>query len=256
MIIICFLIAIIATTIGASSGIGGGVIIKPVLESFNMFDLKTVTLLSSITIFSMAVVSLVKQIKMKDPINFKTTVTIALGSTLGGVLGEKLLKFMLSLSSNSKGVSILQSLILIFLLAVVYVYINHKDKLKEFKVKSLILIFVVGLILGALASFLGIGGGPINVAIFALLFSMNTKDAARNSIILIFFSQGAKILSIALTTGFSSYNLKVMPYMIVGGVLGGFLGYKLNKSVSDKFITRLFNIVLIFIILVNIYNLI
>lgn len=145
---------------------------------------------------------------------------------------------------------------LIFLLAVVYVYINHKDKLKEFKVKSLILIFVVGLILGALASFLGIGGGPINVAIFALLFSMNTKDAARNSIILIFFSQGAKILSIALTTGFSSYNLKVMPYMIVGGVLGGFLGYKLNKSVSDKFITRLFNMVLIFIILVNIYNLI
>lgn len=256
MIIICFLIAIIATTIGASSGIGGGVIIKPVLESFNMFDLKTVTLLSSITIFSMAVVSLIKQIKMKDPINFKTTVTIALGSTLGGVLGEKLLKFMLSLSSNSKGVSILQSLMLIFLLAVVYVYINHKDKLKEFKVKSLILIFVVGLILGALASFLGIGGGPINVAIFALLFSMNTKDAARNSIILIFFSQGAKILSIALTTGFSSYNLKVMPYMIVGGVLGGYLGYKLNKSVSDKFITRLFNIVLIFIILVNIYNLI
>lgn len=256
MIIICFLIAIIATTIGASSGIGGGVIIKPVLESFNMFDLKTVTLLSSITIFSMAVVSLVKQIKMKDPINFKTTVTIALGSTLGGVLGEKLLKFMLSLSSNSKGVSILQSLMLIFLLAIVYVYINHKYKLKEFKVKSLILIFVVGLILGALASFLGIGGGPINVAIFALLFSMNTKDAARNSIILIFFSQGAKILSIALTTGFSSYNLKVMPYMIVGGVLGGFLGYKLNKSVSDKFITRLFNIVLIFIILVNIYNLI
>lgn len=256
MIIICFLIAIIATTIGASSGIGGGVIIKPVLESFNMFDLKTVTLLSSITIFSMAVVSLIKQIKMKDPINFKTTVTIALGSTLGGVLGEKLLKFMLSLSSNSKGVSILQSLMLIFLLAIVYVYINHKDKLKEFKVKSLILIFVVGLILGALASFLGIGGGPINVAIFALLFSMNTKDAARNSIILIFFSQGAKILSIALTTGFSSYNLKVMPYMIVGGVLGGFLGYKLNKSVSDKFITRLFNMVLIFIILVNIYNLI
>ncbi|MGL6185715.1 MAG: TSUP family transporter [Clostridium chrysemydis] len=256
MIIICFLIAIIATTIGASSGIGGGVIIKPVLESFNMFDLKTVTLLSSITIFSMAVVSLIKQIKMKDPINFKTTVTIALGSTLGGVLGEKLLKFMLSLSSNSKGVSILQSLMLIFLLAIVYVYINHKDKLKEFKVKSLILIFLVGLILGALASFLGIGGGPINVAIFALLFSMNTKDAARNSIILIFFSQGAKILSIALTTGFSSYNLKVMPYMIVGGVLGGFLGYKLNKSVSDKFITRLFNIVLIFIILVNIYNLI
>lgn len=104
MIIICFLIAIIATTIGASSGIGGGVIIKPVLESFNMFDLKTVTLLSSITIFSMSVVSLIKQIKMKDPINFKTTVTIALGSTLGGVLGEKLLKFMLSLSSNSKGV--------------------------------------------------------------------------------------------------------------------------------------------------------
>ncbi|MCG4734228.1 TSUP family transporter, partial [Casaltella massiliensis] len=110
------------------------------------------------------------------------------------------------------------------------------------------------LFLGAISAFLGIGGGPINVATFTILFSMIANEAARNSILVIFFSQGSKIISIAVTTGFSSYNLDMLPYMLVGGVLGGIIGYKINKAVSEKSIIKIFNSVTLSIILLNLYN--
>lgn len=94
----------------------------------------------------------------------------------------------------------------------------------------------------------------MNVAAFTILFSMSANEAARNSIIVIFFSQGSKILSIALTTGFSNYKLEMLPIMLTGGVLGGIIGYRLNKSVSEKNIVKVFNTVLIAIVILNVYN--
>lgn len=256
MELICFIVAIIATTIGASSGIGGGVIIKPVLESMNIFTLPTVNFLSSATIFAMAVVSIAKQIKQKDKINFKNTSILAIGSIIGGIVGQKILRVLVSMSKDTSGISILQSIMLIVLLLFVFIYMRYKNKLKTYNLKNRFIIILIGIVLGAIAAFLGIGGGPINVAIFAIFFEMEAKEAARNSIIVIFFSQGAKILSVAFTTGFAVYNLTALPLMIIGGILGGFIGYKLNKTVSEKNILRMFNIVLILIILVNIYNII
>ena len=51
MNIIYFLVGIIATTIGAISGIGGGVIIKPVLDTLGNYDISTISILSSFTRF-------------------------------------------------------------------------------------------------------------------------------------------------------------------------------------------------------------
>ena len=42
--------------------------------------------------------------------------------------------------------------------------------------------------LGILSSFLGIGGGPINLVVLFFFFSMDTKTAAQNSLYTILFS--------------------------------------------------------------------
>ncbi|MEG1480760.1 sulfite exporter TauE/SafE family protein [Clostridium sp.] len=256
MNILYFLVAIIATMIGAAAGIGGGVVIKPVLDSVSTFSLSTINLLSSSTIFIMSIVSIVRQLMKKDKIDIKNTTVIAMGSILGGVIGQKILRYLVGLSNNSSWLNILQSVMLIVLLLFVYFYMENKDNLKKFDIKSYTLISIIGIILGAIAAFLGIGGGPMNVALFALLFGMDTKSAARNSIIVIFFSQGAKILSIAVSTGFSSYDLKVLPLMLVGGVAGGLLGYKLNKKVTERSLLKIFNGTLLIVVLINVYNII
>ncbi|HBG5346526.1 TPA: hypothetical protein KQG29_003979 [Clostridioides difficile] len=57
MNVILFSIAIFATIIGAITGIGGGVIIKPVLDLIWVFDITTISVLSSFTVLLMSIVS-------------------------------------------------------------------------------------------------------------------------------------------------------------------------------------------------------
>ncbi|MBZ6007079.1 sulfite exporter TauE/SafE family protein [Paraclostridium bifermentans] len=254
MQIIYFLVALFSTILGSSAGLGGGIIIKPVLDSLGDYALPTINLLSSSTIFIMSIVTVFYQLKKKDKINPKNTIVVATGSVGGGIIGQKLMSFILSKDINIGLINNIQSIIIIILLISVFLYMRNKDNIKSYKINNILAIGLLGLFLGAISAFLGIGGGPINVAAFTILFSMTANEAARNSILVIFFSQGSKIISIAVTTGFSSYNLDMLPYMLVGGVLGGIIGYKINKAVSEKSIIKIFNSVTLSIILLNLYN--
>ena len=254
MELLYFIIAAVSTTIGACAGLGGGVIIKPALDALSSYTLPTVNLLSSSTIFVMSIVNVYYQLKKKDKINLKNTFVVAIGSIIGGIVGQKIMNIISSKGINMDIVSNIQNIILILLLLIVFVYMKNKENIKTYNINNMLIIGFLGLFLGAISAFLGIGGGPMNVAAFTILFSMSANEAARNSILVIFFSQGAKIFSVALTTGFSSYNLKMLPVMIIGGVIGGIVGYRINKAFSEKNIIKIFNTVLICIVLLNIYN--
>ena len=86
-ILFSFLICLIATTAGGISGVGGGVIIKPLMDVLHGFDVQTIGVLSSLTVFSMSVVSIGKQMLARTKIPFGTAIPLALGSVAGGLLG-------------------------------------------------------------------------------------------------------------------------------------------------------------------------
>ena len=65
------------------------------------------------------------------------------------------------------------------------------------QVKNSLVCVAVGLTLGIMSSFLGIGGGPINLVVLYFFFSMETKVAAQNSLYIILIFQ---------ITGISCYN--------------------------------------------------
>ena len=77
--VIYFLIAIGATTVGSLTGMGGGVIIKPLMDVLHDFDVQTIGVISSLTVFSMSVVSIGKQMLAKTRIPFGTAIPLALG---------------------------------------------------------------------------------------------------------------------------------------------------------------------------------
>lgn len=253
MMIIYFFIALLATTVGAMAGLGGGVIIKPLLDLLGDFNVSTISVLSSVTVFSMAIVSITKQIRYKFKIEYRKTILIGFGSIIGGIIGQKVLKWMLTISNGSK-ITIIQNSILLILLISVYIFMNNRNKFKTYNISGIFPCIFIGIGLGCIASFLSIGGGPINVCVLTLFFSMGAKEAAVNSIVTILFSQGATLFSIATTTGFGNFNLSVMPSMIVGGILGGILGSRCNKVVKESYILKLFNCVVISLIMLNFYN--
>ena len=91
MSILAFLVSFLASTAGAICGIGGGVIIKPTLDLFQMANVSTISFLSGCTVLSMSLYSVGRGLLAHDgTVDFKTGTPLALGAAIGGVFGKQL----------------------------------------------------------------------------------------------------------------------------------------------------------------------
>ena len=238
----------------AICGIGGGVIIKPVLDAFQMMDVSTISFLSGCTVLSMTTYSVIKSKMSKtNSINSKTALPLALGAAVGGILGKWLFSLLTDCFPISK-VGAVQSICLMLITIGTLVYTIYKAKIKTYHVTSPVFSCIIGVVLGLLSSFLGIGGGPINLVILFFFFSMSTKEAAENSLYIIFFSQIASLLSSVVTSSIPAFDPVVLIFMVIGGIAGGIFGRGLNKKISEKTVDKLFIGLMVVIIFINIYN--
>lgn len=252
---IYFLLSFIACIIGAISGIGGGIIIKPVLDGLGTYPLTTIGVLSSCTVLTMSVVSLWKNRKSGIKINYNISLYFALGGILGGILGKNLFDWVRMALDDPQTAGAIQAALLIVLTIWVLIYVRYRNRFPVYHISHPAICASIGAILGTLSSFLGIGGGPINIAFLAIIFAMDSKTAALNSIYIIFFSQMANLITIGISGGFSQYNLEALPFMIFGAVAGGIIGSQFLKKMSNTQVDRFFSMVLIVIIGINSYNL-
>lgn len=112
----------------------------------------------------------------------------------------------------------------------------------------------MGGVLGFLASFLGIGGGPVNVSLLMLMFALPIKEATLYSLSTIFFSQLAKLVTIALTSSFMRFDLSMLFYVIPAAVIGGLWGARFSRVLSPKKVTFIFQVIVLVVLLINLYN--
>lgn len=254
MAIIYFLTGLLATMFGSMAGLGGGIIIKPVLDFLGDYDVESIAVLSATTVFAMACISLITSTKSEVKINVKSSFTIAVGSILGGIVGKLSFGSIVGSIQNVDKVTVIQSLMIAVLMCFIYMFVRYKHKMKTYEMNNVWMIVLIGFVLGVLAAFLGIGGGPFNVAILALFFSMGAKESALNSIFIIFFSQLSALVLLAFTTGFSSLDLSMLLYMVPGGMLGGFVGSKIAKRVDGQLVEKIFAVGIILIIVISAWN--
>lgn len=250
--IIYGIVIFVATFLGAFVGLGGGVIIKPLLDLIGHDTVQVVNFISTCAVFSMSISSTLKHVRAKTKIDFKRILFLSAGAVVGGILGSKLFDYLLTVFNNSMLKS-LQGLILGLLLVVSVVYVNIKNA-KSFRVKNPVAVVAVGLTLGFIASFLGVGGGPINVAFLALFFSMTVKEAAVYSVGTIFFSQLSKLITLGVTQTIPEFDVVTLIVAIACAIVGGIVGAKMNKKFSEKIIKNVFTVVVAAVALVNFYN--
>ena len=248
--VLYFLIAIGATTVGSLTGMGGGVIIKPLMDVLHGFDVQTIGVLSSLTVFSMSVVSIGKQMLARTKIPFGTAIPLALGSVAGGLAGEKLLQVIVDALRANSAVTVVQNVVISLLILAVFLYMKNKGRIPSRELRGVVVSLLVGVFLGICSSFLGIGGGPI------YLFSFDTKTATVCSLVTILFAQISKLTTVALTTGFGVFDLSIAPVMIVGAIAGGFIGASLNKKCSEAAVEKAFNAVQLLVLAISIFNIV
>lgn len=248
MEIVYVLIAFISTTIGTMAGLGGGVVIKPALDALGDYHVFVIGVLSSATVLSMALVSTTRRLIRGVKVD-KILVLLAIGGIAGGLIGKQFFEFFMDHMDPERLTSI-QAVMIIALLQIAI----FKNKLPNWRITGLLPILLIGSMLGALSAFLGIGGGPINVAVLCMFFAMDIKEAAAGSIFIILFSQLAKLVSIAVTTGFGPHDYSILWLMIPAGVVGGLIGPILRRKLSHKAIEVIFTTVVVLIVLLNVFN--
>lgn len=247
------LISFIASMLGGVSGIGGGVIIKPSLDFFSSLDVATISFLAGCTVLSMTIVTLIKNRKLDIKLHPRISTLLAFGGILGGLAGKQLFDSVYRIYSTST-VSALQSAVLSIMVLGVLLFLIFKQSIRTYHIKHPVPIIIVGIFLGSIASFLGIGGGPINIALLYILFSMNSKEAALNSIFIIFLSQSASLIFTAARSLIPAFDPVHLIMMIAGGVSGALLGSYITRKVSHRGVDAIFGAVLFIILTMSSLN--
>ena len=248
--VLYFFIVLAATSVGAIAGVGGGVLIKPTLDALGQYNVETIGVLSSVAVLAMAVVATARRF-IQGLIIDKKIIMLAVGAIAGGFVGKEAFYLLLTVVEGPV-VKIIQAI----LIAMLMVIILFKNKIPRYCIENMIGVFVAGLILGTLASSLGIGGGPVNVAVLYLLLNMDIKKAAVGSIFIILLAQTSKIVTISISEGLGAYDLKMLWYMIPAGITGGLLGSWIHNKIGEKSIYILFDITVGVVIAICAFNII
>jgi len=254
MTFVIFLVCLAASIVGAVSGIGGGVIIKPVMDTFSSYSVSTINFLTSFTVFSMTAVTLLRNRNSGIVLEKKTSTTLAIGGIVGGLAGKQLFDVLKAGFGNDRLVGATQYVVLTILTVLVLIFTLFKSHVRPAKHEHVVFTGFIGLMLGGLASFLGIGGGPINIAVLYLFFAMDSKKAALNSIYVILFSQAANLLMTFIQKTIPEFDPLLLAVMVTGGIGGGLIGSWLTKRLSLKGVDYLFSAVMAIIIVISILN--
>ena len=255
MQMIFILVSFFASVIGCICGIGGGVIIKPVLDAFGLYSVSTISFMSGCIVLSMTTYSVVKaKLAHESVIEKGVSTWLGIGAAAGGLAGKQLFDMVKALFENADTVGAVQAAALFAVTLGTAIYTVNKEKVTTLRVKNAVGCILIGLALGLMSSFLGIGGGPINLVVLYYFFSMETKTAAQNSLYIIFFSQLASLLFTLLGGKVPDFPVGLFACMVCCGILGGAVGRKINKKIASQTVSKLFLGLMVVIMGICCYN--
>lgn len=235
------LIAFLSTVIGAIVGIGGGLIIRPML-GFMEVAKGLASFSSAACVFCMGIVSLITTVRGGARIQLRETVLLAAGSICGAFAGGASIGLV---SGEVIKIGYIAAM------ALVLACMAARKYLPRVKLKNPLLQFLTGIVTGGLSGFFGIGGGPFQMTALLLLFDLEPKEAAVQSIFITLLTTASSLIQYAIS-GYWDFSLAV--YMVPLAVLGGFIGGLLNRRFPNKYVSALFNATVVFIILMQLYS--
>ncbi len=254
--IIVFFIVLFACTLGASSGLGGGIIIKPLMDALGGFSAASVNAMSSITILTMTTVSIIKSRYNVRFVDWRMIIFFVFGSMIGGVFGNQLLAHFISWAHNDNLVTIVQSTLQILIVVLVILHEIFGDHIPHYHLKNRLAMILIGVVLGIIAAFLSIGGGIFNRPLLVILLSLSHRSSVFTSLCIIFCSQAADVITMGVTTHFSNVVPSVVPFMMIAAIIGGALGGGVLSCMTEKLLDKIFMITLVVILTLNGFNLI
>lgn len=222
MEIMLILVGILVGTLSGFFGIGGGMILIPILM-FIGIDIKTAIGISIVQmVFSSTYGSYLNH--KKGSLIVGEGIWVGIGGFIGGFIGAYVSRLLSS--------SVLEYLFLGLLLFSLYRLFSAKPKDDE-SVKTLdpLVLFTVGGVIGIFAMALGVGGSILLTPILAGFLHYPIKKAVSAGLFFVVFSSVAGLVSL-LSVG--SVDLQKGLFVAVASLFGVFIGIWLKDHVSSS----------------------
>lgn len=250
-------ICLASCLIGSICGLGGGVIIKPALDLFGNMDVAQVSFLSGCTVLAMALYSVLRaRFKGTLAAEARVDTSVAVGAVLGGLGGKQLFAALSAVFPYPRIVGCSQAVALfcVCLFTIVYTLFRDRHEIPQHHLGSWLAGCGIGIILGAISAFLGIGGGPVNIVAMTFFFAMTSKDAVQASLYIILYSQTAATVLSLFTQDLSGIDPVLFVGMVGFGIAGAAAGRTINTRLSNRTVDKLFIGLLCFIMAITVVN--
>ena len=241
--IIMLLIGIFGGFISGLVGIGGAIIIYPMLlllpplVGLPTYSAYIASGLTSSQVFFSTLSGSFKAYKNKD---FSRTLVLNMGSgmIIGSILGAILANLI-----NVQFVNMIY--IIIALLALILMFIKVAPSTSHIKFNRLLLITIGGII-GLVSGIVGAGGAFIIIPVLLVIFKLPMNTVVTNSIVIAFISSiGAFIIK--LLQGYIPVNSAIP--LILGSILFTPLGMKIGQKIPDYIQKVIVSVLIVFAII-------
>jgi hypothetical protein len=229
------LLGFAAGILGSMIGLGGGIIIVPVL-TFLGFPPTTAASNSLFAVLSNAIASTISYSKQKR-IEISLGLKLGLLSIPGTVLG--------AIISTDVAPDIFKTLFGFVLIAsAAYIFLRKQIEPKEKTLSKQIMIFAVGasFFAGIISAFFGIGGGIIFVPLMVVGMGMAMKRAAPTSQLILLFSSFSGVISHSIL---GHPDFTQAGFLAVGSFVGGLVGARLSIDIRERYLQIIISVVVL-----------
>ncbi len=224
-----------AGLLGSIIGLGGGIIIVPVLTFFG-FSPALAASNSIFAVFSNAIASSISYAKQRR-IEYSIGLKLGLLSIPGTVVGA-----FISSEITPSIFKILFALILIS--ASIYIFSKRKIEQKNYNLSKQIMILAIGasFVAGIMSGLFGVGGGIIFVPLMVVAMGLSMKNAAPTSQFILLFASGSALVTHTILGHPDFYQALLLA---TGAFVGGLVGARLSLEIKENSLKILISIVMI-----------
>jgi len=237
-------IGLAAGTMAGLLGIGGGIVIIPLLVYIAALEPKLAMGISMVQAFFATVSGLVVH-KKNRTVNVRLGVILGAAGVIGGLLGS-------FGSATIDGRVLLTVYLGLVLFSILLLFVAPKQEKDEMPKISTPLASLLGLGVGVLAGMLGVGGGFIMTPLMISVLKIPTRIAVGTSLLMILPTTVAGSIG-KIATGQFDYWIALV--VIIGSITGAQIGGRLNAKIQPKQIRSTLMVVLIAIVLRTGYDL-
>ncbi|SDC18630.1 hypothetical protein SAMN05421663_101606 [Terribacillus halophilus] len=256
---VSLVIGLLAAALGSLVGLGGGIILVPlllILSSFwDAFSWATPQAIVGVSVIVMIFTALSSTLTYmrSGRVDYKSGFIFMAGGVPGAILGSYLNRFV-----SGDGFS------LYFGILVLLVFFMFFVKRKEREVKNLkgiivtkeldgmtytysfrfIAAFALSLFVGLLSGMFGIGGGSFMVPAMILLFGFPAHIAVSTSMFMVFF---LSVVSTVMHISLGHVEWNYVWAFIPGAIIGGILGAKVNQMLKGNTVVWILRIMLVLV---------